>query len=61
MRRNVVAKIAFIFRYDGLELLMQELDLLLHSVELFLLAEDAAVEFIDAGIRGVGFHAGDSG
>lgn len=54
---------------------MQELDLLLHSVELFLLAEDAAVEFIDqvfcktqlgfefvdAGIRGVGFHAGDSG
>jgi hypothetical protein len=76
MRRQFIAQIARLgCRHtlrDTLQMLMQQHDLLLHQIQLFLLAEDAAIEFIDqvfrkaqlgfkfidAGFRRLGFHIG---
>ena len=49
MRRNLVAQAARFRRSDltGLHLLVQKPQLFLHQIELFLLAENRTIEFID--------------
>ncbi len=71
MRRQFVAQVARFFWHHRLQLLVQQHDLLLQAVELLLLAKNRAIEFVDqvfrktqfgfefvdAGFRGLGWHA----